>query len=79
MLLSNLTKIPAVCSRLLALKSADSNQRVLDALVDVFVRGDSRAVNQHATFDFLASVFANISMVGSLLVVPGADLTSSFF
>jgi hypothetical protein len=67
MLLSNLSKIPGVCTTLLGLRfgraDAQSPPLALDSLVDVFVRGDSKAVNEHATFDFLASVFANVSLV----------------
>lgn len=35
----------------------------LDLLLEVFLKGDSKKYNPNATYDFLASVFANVSLV----------------
>lgn len=35
----------------------------LDLLLEVFLKGDDKKYNPNATYDFLASVFANVSLV----------------
>lgn len=37
----------------------------LDLLLEVFLKGDDKKYNPNATYDFLASVFANVSLVRS--------------
>lgn len=59
MLLSNLAKTPLLAGLLRKLTSG-SNPK-LTQLVDVFVKGDGKKWNEQASFDFLASVFAELS------------------
>ncbi|KAJ1830185.1 Protein hgh1 [Coemansia sp. RSA 2711] len=66
MLLSNLTKNADVCRLLCALSIGEvpgicSSALALDQLTDVFVKGMDRTYNKNATFNFLASVFADVT------------------
>jgi hypothetical protein len=68
MLLSNITKIEVISTKLLSLnaqpiKDLSSSMQAMDQLVDVFVKGLNKEYNKEAEFHFLASVFANVSMV----------------
>lgn len=71
MLLSNMTKYEPTCVRVLEgeakpLPGLSESKRLLDHLVEAFHRGHKRAYNPKAEFNFLASVFANVSGVSSL-------------
>lgn len=66
MLLSNMTKHEGPAVALLKTDNA------LEELADVFVKGVDKMYNKQANYDFLASVFANLSMVG-----PSSTLTHS--
>ncbi|KAJ8655716.1 hypothetical protein O0I10_008601 [Lichtheimia ornata] len=66
MLLSNMTKYEPTCVRVLEgeakpLPGLSESTRLLDHLVEAFHRGHKRAYNPKAEFNFLASVFANVS------------------
>lgn len=79
MLLSNMSKVDDVSIKLLSLKipfstakeegaeagAAEETQDVeaLDMLLEVFLKGEGKKYNPNANYDFLASVFANISTV----------------
>lgn len=79
MLLSNLTKNETLAAQLLALRlpsavipegielppTSSSSDLVpaLDVLLDVFLKGEGKHYNKNANYDFLASVFANVSTV----------------
>ena len=68
MLLSNITKDELISAKLLSLKvqpiqDLSSSTRAIDQLADVFVKGLDRKYNKKAEFHFLASVFANVTMV----------------
>jgi len=56
MLLSNVTKHEALAISLLKLDNA------LEDLANVFVKGSEKTFNKQADYNFLASVFANLSM-----------------
>ena len=60
MLLNNMSKSVSVCRLLLQDTSKTSGSLVVP-LIEVF--GMGKAHNQHATFDFLAPVFANLTLV----------------
>ena len=60
MLLSNLTKDSA-CSAALLQLSPDNAA----LLADIFTRGEGKHANPNATFDFLASVLANVSITAA--------------
>lgn len=61
MLLSNLTKLDSVCSTLLKLEMEGS--KAIVSLAETFVKGDAQAFNTNASYHFLASVLANLSVV----------------
>ncbi|CAG8532726.1 5383_t:CDS:2 [Racocetra persica] len=68
MLLSNITKYQDIAIKLMklelqAVEGLPSSTKAIDQLVDVFVRGLNRAYNKEAEFHFLASVFANVTML----------------
>jgi len=67
MLLSNITKDEVISAKILSLNvqpiHLSNSTRVMDQLVDVFVKGLNKTYNKEAEFHFLASVFANVSMV----------------
>ncbi|KAG9292621.1 hypothetical protein G9A89_006993 [Geosiphon pyriformis] len=67
MLLSNLTKNEQISNRMLTLSFPSSNQATLtgtlDQLIDVFEKGVNKTFNKDAEFHFLASVFANITIL----------------
>ncbi|CAB4411873.1 unnamed protein product [Rhizophagus irregularis] len=68
MLLSNITKNELICVKILSLnvqpiQYLSNSTRAMDQLVDVFVKGLNRKYNKEAEFHFLASVFANVSMI----------------
>lgn len=70
MLLSNMTKYEPTCVRVLEgeakpLPGLSESTRLLDHLVEAFHRGHKRAYNPKAEFNFLASVFANVSGVST--------------
>lgn len=79
MLLSNLTQVDEVCAACLRIDQTTSTDspkgkakqsvRSLQTLVDLFAK---EGVNKHATYDYLAHVFANISAsnVSFLLELP---------
>ncbi|ORX53514.1 DUF383-domain-containing protein [Hesseltinella vesiculosa] len=66
MLLSNMTKNESTCRKLLELKTnafpgLSDSEWMMDQLVEAFHKGHLKAYNEQAEFDFLASVFSNIS------------------
>ncbi|KAJ1553324.1 hypothetical protein HK096_008293 [Nowakowskiella sp. JEL0078] len=66
MLLNNLSKSPTIREKLIPTPTLiQANEPIrtqhLDNLIELFVRGESKAHNPHATYDFLAGVFANIA------------------
>ncbi|EGG12617.1 uncharacterized protein MELLADRAFT_101039 [Melampsora larici-populina 98AG31] len=77
MLWSNLTKLNSVCVSCLKLplvghssiaeeesiqkKLKTSSTPMMDLTIELFARGESRKINKHANYDFLASVWANFS------------------
>lgn len=66
MLLANVAKDDAIerlvhLTRKPATGAVTSSDRALDQLMDCFVRGAERKLNPHATFDFLANVFADLT------------------
>ena len=64
MLLSNLTKLDSISILLMKIKLSKSDQSTVELLVDIFVNGEGKHFNRHATYNFLASVLANLSTVG---------------
>ena len=60
MLLSNLTKLDSVCTACLQIDASKNGIQSLERLVSVFA-GEGR--NEHASYDYLANVFANLSAV----------------
>ena len=66
MLLSNLAKSPRI-EALFGLKAPEvpelTEKSVLGQLMEVFVRGENKEWNDNATFDFLASVWGDITRV----------------
>lgn len=70
MLLANLTKSDDFVSKLINMKTAQPpakevsvSKNVLDQLMDLFVRGAERKLNEEACFDFLSYVFADVARV----------------
>ncbi|KAI8330413.1 hypothetical protein BC941DRAFT_440434 [Chlamydoabsidia padenii] len=66
MLLSNMTKNEAICVKLLdtktnALPGLSDSTRLMDHLVEAFHSGHKKAYNPEAEYNFLASVFSNLS------------------
>ncbi|KAJ2000660.1 Protein hgh1 [Coemansia thaxteri] len=66
MLLSNLTKMDSICRILAKLDVGEvsgicNSPFALDQLTDVFVKGMDKTYNKNARFNFLASVFADIT------------------
>ncbi|KAI8144617.1 hypothetical protein BJV82DRAFT_667817 [Fennellomyces sp. T-0311] len=66
MLLSNMTKHEPTCVKLLEgeakpLPGLCDSTRLMDHLVEAFHRGHKKAYNPKAEFNFLASVFSNVS------------------
>ena len=58
-------------------EGVEEEVRALDLLLEVFLRGEGKKYNPNANYDFLASVFANVSTVSAFLeslVWPFADL-----
>jgi hypothetical protein len=51
----------------------------MDLLMDLFARGDWKQINPHANFDFLASVWANLSAVRPLVNPPPLSGCSHMF
>ena len=74
MLLSNLTKLDSLSLTLLKLSLPSSSGKsipAVESIVDVFIRGEGKRLNKNASYDFLASVLANISTVSpSFLIYP---------
>lgn len=68
MLLSNLAKSQRI-EALLGLKVAEAEglteKDVLGQLMEVFVLGENKKWNEHATFDFLASVWGDLTRVST--------------
>lgn len=93
MLLSNMSKLESVSRQLLDLRlsfavpaEGDSvadgtteELEALDVLLEVFLKGEGKKYNPNANYDFLASVFANVSTVSSLApeVTSSADPSCS--
>ncbi|GAA5981203.1 hypothetical protein JCM10908_004021 [Rhodotorula pacifica] len=46
-----------------SLRESEFELPALDLLLEVFLKGDSKKYNPNATYDFLASVFANVSLL----------------
>ncbi|GBC00941.1 hypothetical protein RclHR1_04000022 [Rhizophagus clarus] len=68
MLLSNITKNELISIKILSLnveqiQHLSHSTRAMDQLVDVFIKGLNRNYNKEAEFHFLASVFANVSVI----------------
>ncbi|KAH8920976.1 DUF383-domain-containing protein [Atractiella rhizophila] len=65
MCLSNITKHPTVVTAMLDLKANNNSpvpgQGPLLSLVELFIKGEGKKWNEHANFDFLASVFSNLT------------------
>jgi hypothetical protein len=61
MLLANLTRVTAASRILLQLSCPQITGLYVLQLIEVFCRG--KAHNEIAEFDFLASVFANVTLV----------------
>ncbi|KAJ1888966.1 Protein hgh1, partial [Kickxella alabastrina] len=66
MLLSNLTKLDAICRLLDTLNVTEvpgicNSPKAMDQLTDVFVKGMDKQYNRNAQFSFLASVFADMT------------------
>jgi hypothetical protein len=79
MLLSNLTKLDSVAASLISMQLYE-DVSAIDALVEVFVTGDNGAHNKNASYHFLASVLANLSIVRReerVLRVPELDTAQS--
>lgn len=63
---SSLPKPRAETSAAVPLANVDSDNddiEALDLLLEVFLRGEGKKYNPNANYDFLASVFANVSTV----------------
>ncbi|KAJ3309657.1 hypothetical protein HDV04_005844 [Boothiomyces sp. JEL0838] len=60
MLLNNLSKYPIIADILLPLDSNGTHR--IDNLLEIFVRGEASVYNPNANFDFLAGVFANLTV-----------------
>ncbi|KAF0555782.1 eukaryotic protein [Gigaspora margarita] len=68
MLLSNITKYQDISMKFLKMENQQveglsNSTKAIDQLVDVFVRGLDRVYNKEAEYHFLASVFANVTML----------------
>jgi len=72
MLLSNLSKLEKVSYQLLKLtldvpkaegEEGTDSIYALDLLLEIFLKGEGKKYNKSANYDFLASVFANVSTV----------------
>lgn len=94
MLLSNMTKIESISIQLLNLRlpfpssssatastptdSHPDDVEALDLLLEVFLKGEGKKYNPNANYDFLASVFANVSTIAPgrayLLATPAPSL-----
>lgn len=82
MLLSNLSKLETVSHQLLKLTLAvptategeTEDLIALDVMLEVFLKGEGKKYNPNANYDFLASVFANVSTVSSRPFLPSASL-----
>ncbi|SAM02040.1 hypothetical protein [Absidia glauca] len=66
MLLSNMTKTESICVKILdaqtnALPDLTQSTRLVDHLVEAFHVGHKKAYNPEAEYNFLASVFSNLS------------------
>ncbi|KAJ2496033.1 Protein hgh1 [Coemansia sp. RSA 1972] len=66
MLLSNLTKNADICKLLTTLTVGEvpgicSSQMAMDQLTDVFVKGMDKKYNKNASYNFLSSVFADVT------------------
>lgn len=87
MLLSNMTKVESVSVILLNMRlfskpqseedvkagaEQENDVEALDLLLEVFLKGDSKKYNPNANYDFLASVFANVSTVSPFLPLPSS-------
>ncbi|KAK4332100.1 Protein HGH1 [Rhodotorula toruloides] len=57
------TKSSAVEGEAAAATEADDEIAALDLLLEVFLRGEGKKYNPNANYDFLASVFANVSLL----------------
>lgn len=53
----------------------DREGSALDALVEVFARGEGKKLNKQANYDFLASLFANLSSVSLIHLQTSMSLT----
>ena len=66
----------APAAKMAKLETATEEIAALDLLLEVFLKGEGKKYNPNANYDFLASVFANVSLVRSppplsvLLPVP---------
>lgn len=49
------------------LQASNEEIAALDLLLEVFLKGEGKKYNPNANYDFLASVFANVSLVRRLL------------
>ncbi|CAG8637143.1 185_t:CDS:2, partial [Acaulospora morrowiae] len=68
MLISNITKNERISAKILSIEcqpveGLSNSKRFMDHLVDIFVKGLDRSYNKEAEFHFLASVFANVTML----------------
>jgi hypothetical protein len=85
MLLSNLAKSPRI-ETLLGLKLPEveglQEKSVLGQLMEAFVVGENKKWNEHATYDFLANVWGDITRVSShytlLIIVSGWEKVSTY-
>lgn len=73
MLLSNMTKTESICVKILdaqtnALPDLTQSTRLVDHLVEAFHAGHKKAYNPEAEYNFLASVFSNLSGVSGAII-----------
>ena len=72
MLLSNITKDEQAAKKILNAETQptdglSSSTRAIDQLLDAFVKGPNNSYNKNANFHFLASVFADITIVSNYI------------
>ena len=81
MLLSNMTKYEPTCVKVIQAEAKPvegliSSTRLLDQLVEVFLKGVNKEYNPEAEYHFLASVFSNVSSIrlGRVFMVERAPV-----
>ena len=74
MLLANIAKSPSI-ERLIPLKRSkipdlSPSQLAITQLIELFNRGANGSYNKHATYDYLAYLFADLAKVRQTIVIP---------